>query len=549
MGQSLLGRAVSIRKWTQEEARRWRLRFERDPAGGRFWLSQHPAHLMLLTGWGVERHHMEGFNLFLEKPRSLWLAPRGSGKSTVAVYLAAWLAVADLWSKHPTSESKAERERWVDRRTIYTLLFGGSPRRIDARNIRIALTSSSSPNAKKLLWQVKHILQMPAVTKCLGFQVHDDRRDKLKRWTDETADSGYRDTTLREATWTALGIGSKIAGGHYDVVIGDDWVTLDNARTRVQREHVADFWRFTVKGTCEPWCRVGIYGTRYHPLDWYGEICTWAKETKSGEGPWSVLRHPAVLYGKDGSRRSYWPAMYTMPRLDEIRREIGAAAFGTQYQNEVGALEGDFFETPWLEQRACWADQPPEIREAAVTGIALDIAFKGGPEHDWSVFTLGHMNRANKRFPFGRFHLEKARRGKWTKKQLIEQGEKLYLEARLAGHQVRVFAIEAAPGTEFTIEDFRQSKIIPRGIIKAMPPRISKLARAEKARTVFEVGAAYFDPPTAENQLQVVLDEMVAFTGERGNLDDCVDSVVWLVIALSRGKVRLGKAKGVNHGR
>jgi hypothetical protein len=100
---------------------------------------------------------------------------------------------------------------------------------------------------------------------------------------------------------------------------------------------------------------------------------------------------------------------------------------------------------------------------------------------------------------------------------------------------------------EFTIQDFRESKVIPRGIIKPMPPRVSKLARAEKARTVWEIGAGYVDPPTAENQLQVVIDEHLAFTGERGNQDDCVDSAVWLIIALSRGRARL-RMRGVHRG-
>ncbi len=499
---------------------------------------------MQLTGWGVDRHHMDGFNLFLTNPRSLWLAPRGSGKSTVAVFIAAWLAIADLHSKHPSNESEAEHDRWLDRRAIYQLLFGDAPRKIDPRNIRVALTSSSHPNAKRLLWQVKHLLQMPVVSKCLNYQVHDDKRDKLKRWTDEMADSGYRDSTLREPTWTALGLGSKVAGGHYDVVIGDDWVTLDNARTRVQREHVADFWRFTVKGTCEPWARVGIYGTRYNPADWYGEIDSWVKKT-GDEGKWSLLRHPAVIHMPDGGRRSYWPAVFSLEQLDEIREEIGSAAFGSQYMNETAAMEGDFFEREWLENHSTWANQPKEVKESARTGIALDMAFKGGPKHDWSVFTLGHMNAPSKLHPHGRFHLEKARRGQWTKEQLIHQGERLYLEAKDAGNTPTVFAIEAAPGAEFLIQDFKKSKVIPRGIIKAMPPRINKLARAEKTRTLYEIGVAWCDPPCAANQLQIVIDEMLAFTGERGGQDDCVDSLVWLIIALSRSRTRL-RRKGIH---
>ena len=67
-------------------------------------------------------------------------------------------------------------------------------------------------------------------------------------------------------------------------------------------------------------------------------------------------------------------------------------------------------------------------------------------------------------------------------------------------------------------------------------------------RTIWEIGAGYIDPPTTENQLQVVIDEHLAFTGERGNPDDCVDSTVWLIIALSRGRARLRRVKGVHRG-
>lgn len=515
--------------------------FKRDRTRARQWLSAHPARLMMLTEWGCAPHHMDGFNHFLLNPYSMWLAPRGSGKSTVAVYIAAWLGIADLTSD-PWDDSEEAVQNYEDRQAVYSLLFGDAMRPITPENIRVALTSSSQPNAKRLLWQVKNLLNMNAVTQCLGFQVHHERRDKLKRWTEEVSDSGYRDSTLREATWTALGMGSKVAGGHYDCVLGDDWVTLDNAQTPTQREHVADFWNFTVKGTCEPWARVGIYGTRYNPADWYGDIEKWAQEPGN---KWKVLRSPAIEYNTDGSRRSYWPAAFTLAQLDAIRKEIGSNAFSTQYMNDTSVMEGDFFERHWMEQRTIWAELSKELREDARTGMALDMAFKGGEKHDWSAFTLGHMNRRSTRHPYGRFHLEKVRRGKWTKLELVKIAEEMYLEAVAAGNTPSVFAIEAQAGAEFLIQDMKRSKIIPRGIIKAMPPRISKLGRAEKTRTIFEIGAAWFDPPTAANQIQLLLDEMLAFTGRRGDIDDCVDSLVWLVIALSTGRSRL-RRKGIH---
>lgn len=483
----------------------------------RVWLQRHPRNLMIYCGWEPQWFHDEGFEHFLANPRTLWLAPRGSGKSTVAVFLAAWLGIA-------------QPEQW-DR----PYLFEHAPRRIDPTNIRIALTSNSHPKACALLWQVKAIITSREIARLFGHL-------EGTRWKDEQADTRLRRSNLREPTYQALGLGSKVTGGHYDVVIADDWVTLDNARTELQRERIADFWAFTVKGTCEPWARVGVYGTRYHPKDFYGRIFRWAsgdEEEARGAGPrvaskWAVLRHPAITYLDDGTRISYWPEYFPLDYLDETRDEIGSIAFATQYQNEVEGMLGDFFEASWLEHHRPWADVPADKREYALTCIALDPAFKGGPRNDWSVFSVVHFMRPKT------FHVERIRRGRWTKHQLVEQATALHRE-----HKPGRWAIEAIQGAEWLIQDLKKSAI-PRGIIKAMPPRINKVGRADKVRALFETGCVWFDPPNAENQLQVAIDELLGFTGEKnGPSDDCVDSIVWNLIALSRGRSRL-RATGVN---
>lgn len=471
----------------------------------RLWVQRHPRNLMIYCGWEPYWFHDEGFDQFIGHASSLWLAPRGSGKSTVAVFFAAWLGISDP-------------DHWDEE---IGELFPGAPRDIGPWNIRIALTSNSHPKACALLWQLKSILTSREIAKLFGPLAGG-------RWKDHEADTRLRESNLREATYTALGLGSKVTGGHYDFVLADDWVTLDNARTELQRSRIADFWGFTVKETIEPWGRAAVAGTRYHPKDWYGTIAGWAKKEAAR---WSVLRQPAIMHTADGQPYSYWPQAYTLDKFDEIREEIGSIAFATQYQNTVDLMLGDFFEAEWLEKHAAWGELPKSTRESARTGLGLDFAFKGGPEHNWSVFSVIHHA------PPKRFHIERVLRGKWTKDGLVRRAEflvKLYKPVS--------FTIEAANGSEFLIQDMRKSRKIPRRIVKAMPPRISKTARADKVRSLFEREYVWFDPPSKANQLQIAIDELLGFTGEKDGQDDCVDSIVWNLIGLTRGRGRVRRA-------
>lgn len=483
---------------------------EKRPDQVRRWLETHPRNLMVYLGWEPQPFHDEGFEHYLQHRKALWLAPRGSGKSTVAVILAAWLGFA-------------RPEHWAP---YLRTLFDGAPRRIAPDNIRLALTSNSHPKAVALLWQVKSILTGKALSRLYGPLAGT-------RWRDDFADTRLRRSNLREATYTALGLGSKVTGGHYDFVLADDWVTLENARTNLQRSRIEDFWAFTVKGTCEPWARVAVAGTRYHPKDWYGVIRNWSQTDGMD---WHVLRHPAVLHRDDGGRVSYWPQAYTLEYLDATRDEIGSIAFATQYQNEVDVMLGDFFEAAWLENHRIWDERPERERDAAITGIALDPAFKGNERADWSVFSICHYVRATQEW-----HFEALRRGRWTKEQHIQQAEDLWRELKSRSHEPRVLGVEKIGGTEWLIQDLKKSKVIPSKAVRGLPPRVDKIGRADKVRSYFERGKVWFDPPTGGNQIQLGLDELIAFTGERGGQDDCVDSMVWNMIALSRGSSRLRK--------
>jgi predicted phage terminase large subunit-like protein len=481
---------------------------DREPDAIKRWLQEHPKNLMAYHGWGVEDFHEDALNDVLKHREFLWLAPRGSGKSTAeCVFYPTWLALAD-----PDVYTEAGIE----------YLFPDAPKTIGPHNIRIALTSNSMEKANALHWQCKAILQSDKMRKLFGPM-------EGGRWRDYICDTVFRTEQLREGTFNSLGLGSKVAGGHYDAVVPDDWVTEDNARTETMRQRLSGFWKFTVRPTAEPWARIMAAGTRYHPNDWYSEIKEW--ETKE---LWSKVRRTPALLEVDGQLYSYWPEVYPVDKLLEIKEQIGAIAFSTQYQNETDVMLGEFFDKAWVEQFKAFGELPEADRKKARTLISLDPAIKAGPRNDYSVFTVISYVA-----PY--FFVRRVIRGQWTQHELIQRAQYLH---RL--YHADLMGVEVVQGQEWLAQELRRQTTIP---VRDLRPQQfrgkDKIGRASQVRVFFERGQIFFEEPTPENGIQRLLEEMMAFPGSSDvpGMDDCVDSLVSGLLLLIRPQARLIRLK------
>ena len=470
-------------------------------------IESHPFFLQVYLGFDVEWFHREGLDCYVDHQKAFWLAPRGSGKSTGAVVFVTWLALSDPKNRLPEFQN----------------LFADAPREITPKNIRIALTSNSSDKAVELHWQVRALLNDERLTMLYGNLMGG-------RWTDHKSTTSLRDAPLlREPTFTALGLGSKVTGGHYDVVLMDDWVTEDNARTELQRRRLLDFWSLTVKPTCEPWARVLGAGTRYHPQDLAQNVKQWVES-----GLWDKLLHHPAIIEKNGKRFSYWPKAYSLKKLDEIKEEIGSAAFSTQYQNEVDILRGDFFDLEWFQNHYIWEELPAVVRKACElkTIITLDPAIKAGPKNDWSVFTVMSYAVPN-------FYLREVVRGQWTEDEHVEQLMKLVMKYR-----PREIGVEVVGGIEFLVQRFQKTPGMPR-ITPLRPTQFrgkDKPGRASKVRSFLEQGRLMTPKPTTVNTpIQRLIEEALAFPTSSNvpGMDDCVDSFVWALLLITRARNRL----------
>jgi len=227
--------------------------------------------------------------------RSLMLAPRGFGKSTL-------LSVV---------------------RSIFEIMRNP--------DVRILLASNTQAQAEAFAREIRYHLAHNAVFR----RVFGDFVGR--KWTDAEFIVRPRKRIAKEPTLFATGVGGAVVSRHFDVIICDDIVDEENSRTDLQREKLRT-WFFKVLLPClEPDGRLSIIGTRYHYRDLYGHLI----ET-------DFVPAAAVIRAIDAEGNSAWPEKFSVERLEQIRREAGTVIFNAQYQNDTEAMKGAVFKEEWL---------------------------------------------------------------------------------------------------------------------------------------------------------------------------------------------------------
>lgn len=136
-------------------------------------------------------------------------------------------------------------------------------------NIRIMIGSKTQTQAEAFLKEVRtHFEQNEDLIRIFG----DWKTSKDNVWNDREFTVNKRSIIKKEATLTALGASGAVISKHFDVIIGDDLVGLENARTEKQRSNLNEWFYSSLFPTLEPDGEIHILGTRYNPLDLYEDL-------------------------------------------------------------------------------------------------------------------------------------------------------------------------------------------------------------------------------------------------------------------------------------
>lgn len=183
--------------------------------------------------------HLEVINFLTRQGRNrhqLILLPRDHGKSALAGYYAAWRITRD-----PA--------------------------------IRILYISSTSNLATKQLKFIKDILTSDV------YRIHwpemiDKDEAKREKWTEREISVDHpkrRSEAIRDPTIFTAGLTTNIVGMHFDLNILDDVVVSKNAYIEIGREKVYEQYGYLSSNLSTDGEEV-VVGTRYHPLDLYGNL-------------------------------------------------------------------------------------------------------------------------------------------------------------------------------------------------------------------------------------------------------------------------------------
>ena len=204
-------------------------------------------------------------------------------------------------------------------------------------NIRIMIGSKTQTQAEAFLVEIRtHFEQNVDLIRVFG----DWKKSKDNKWNDREFTVNKRNIIKKEATVTALGASGAVISKHFDIIIGDDIVGLENARTETQRSNLVTWFYSSLIPTLEPDGEIHILGTRYNPLDLYEDLI------KSGNYTVNVQRAIQIVNGEE---KSLWEDKFSLEKLKQIRAESGKIIFNMQYQNDTELAKGKIFKAHYFK--------------------------------------------------------------------------------------------------------------------------------------------------------------------------------------------------------
>jgi predicted phage terminase large subunit-like protein len=404
---------------------------------------------------------------------ALQLAPRGYGKSTILTIT----------------------------RAVYEILRNP--------NIRILIASNTQLQAEVFLREVKAHLAMNERL----IEVFGKFQDESK-WDAREIMVAPRKSAAKEATVTSVGVGGPVASRHYDLILCDDLVDEENARTEGQRDKVRTWFYKTLSPCLEPHGRLLIVGTRYHHLDLYGHLIR--NELAD--------RHQIIrAIDEDGS--TPWPEKFSLEWLEDKRRQMGSALFNSQYQNDTELMKGNIFHEEWFrtyeklpDEENCdfWIGCDPAATRADVIGAGR----KASSDY-WTIVVVARERVDEEEDGYGReIYVVDVWRARCTKQEYLDQ-----LRAYNERYRPLDVLIESVAAQEYLAQDAERHMPVQR-----VTRTKDKVSRAYWLQAFFENSQVLFPARCLQHDddtWQALQDELILFPqAEHDDLFDALQTAV-----------------------
>ena len=296
--------------------------------------------------------HKKVLEKLLREPNYLYLAARGSGKTSVGTAVRIWRSL-----KFPFS--------------------------------RTGLCANTEGQAVKILDLVHQQWRHNDILKALYPKMYDWKRSKQS----EVWYTVRRISKRSEPTIWCAGISGQWAQKHFEFLDLDDIVDSENSLTAKQREGLHLILANTIYPTLIDWrCKQKLaYGTRYYVDDEWQQMLDIG--IPSNTWCWDILNE----YGK-----SKYPEVLSDEFLAEKKKLLGSAHFDSQYRMQPWTRTGHLIKNEWLRTY-----KGLEAADLERTIISIDLAASKDETADYTVFSVIGVKK-------GRYYICDIVRGHWS---------------------------------------------------------------------------------------------------------------------------------------
>lgn len=225
-------------------------------------------------------------------------------------------------------------------------------------NYRVIIVSKTQQFAKKLLYSIRQILTSPLYAELqAAYAPEGGFKGTEGSWSQNMIYLAGRESSERDPSVEALGIGGQIYGARADLIVLDDAVTLSNANefekqfTWINQEVSSR----VIEG------QLLVVGTRVATTDLYSFLMD-GDNYISGTSPWTYLGQPAVLAYGDTAKDwvTLWPRSsraldenmtrledgsfqaWDGPRLSGVRESVSPSTWALIYMQQPVAEDATF---------------------------------------------------------------------------------------------------------------------------------------------------------------------------------------------------------------
>jgi predicted phage terminase large subunit-like protein len=233
-------------------------------------------------------------------------------------------------------------------------------------DVRILLVFNTETNATKCLRFIRGFLSRGSYLSGFYGPFETDV------WSQDELQIRQRKTPQVAPTFMAAGLQKTLTSQHFDIIIADDLVDLENVRTKEARDKVYEFY-LSLFDLLEPDGRIVVIGTRYHQDDLYARIL----EENSLHHHWSTFLRRC--YKEDGE--VLFPEKFSKETLEDIKQK-SFYHFSTQYLNDPIDPENADFKNDWIKTYDPTTPNPGSLY------LTIDPAISLSRDADYSAFVV-----------------------------------------------------------------------------------------------------------------------------------------------------------------